>query len=475
MPGWKRSILTLVTLVTMIMSLTIVHAGSYTITVTGAPDGLTELSIGAVEGNSRFNVAELVDVGFKNYRIYAGMSRLEPEDDDGVYGSPSIAEIKANPGIIPWAYWDYQFTRQDGYFWSGEGIGVQVSLYQILSGLKANGIRPIVTLRNVDNDNNPPWAQELNPPNSPEDWNEWWEHVFATVYWCNVLHNLEVHDWEVHNEPDNSSQGWAGTLQDYILFTQYTYDAIKYVYDTFLPGKTFRLYAPVATHCNEWITNSIIQNDAIIDVIDWHRYGPPYDEAVTIHGWIDQYDSDGIHEPLCLSEWGSYRDQYTSVGDALNYATYLIDHNRSESKIEFSSVFSMYDWIWPGGDMKGLVAPDGTKRECYWMFRMMCRGLNCAKQKYAITHNIPANVWVYPIAAKDQTTGTLYVEIINKSAQPQAITLDLSAHTTSGTVTFREYSANKKDEVIGSGVLSNGKITFTMPKSSILQVILISG
>ena len=252
------------------LAATLVHGGSYTVTVTATQNGTTQQSIGATEGCARFVVSDLLDVGFTNYRLWAGMSRVEPVDDDGVYGSPTIAQIKANPNIIPWSVWDAQFNRPDSYFWSSgcPGGGAQVSLKDILTALKANGIKPVVTLRNVDNNDGPAWAMALNPPNSTEDWNEWWEFVFAWVYWANVRNNLDVHDWQVHNEPDNTGQGWDGTLADYIVYTQQTYDAIKYVYDTYLPGETFKLYAPVSTHANEWITESLIQNDAILDVVD---------------------------------------------------------------------------------------------------------------------------------------------------------------------------------------------------------------
>ncbi|NJM63444.1 MAG: hypothetical protein HC849_30005, partial [Oscillatoriales cyanobacterium RU_3_3] len=30
------------------------------------------------------------------------------------------------------------------------------------------------------------WALQTESPRTEADWNEWWEHVFATVYWLNV-------------------------------------------------------------------------------------------------------------------------------------------------------------------------------------------------------------------------------------------------------------------------------------------------
>src|ERR1041384_1427117 len=457
---------------TVLMSLSPAAAATYNVTVTGTTSIITEKSIGAVEGCDRFVVSDLVDAGFKNYRLYAGTSRLETADDDGVYGSPSIAQIKANVNLIPWATWDTAFNRTDGYFWSGTCTGIggaQVSLASMLSALHANGIAPVFTVRNVDNNNAPAWAQAMNPPNTPEDNNEWWEHVFATVYWVNVRNNLGVEDWQVHNEPDNAGQGWAGTQADYIAFTQLTADAINYVYATYLANRPHRIYAPVSTHANDWITASLQSNDSIVDVVDWHRYGPPASEAQTINGWVATYNTDGIHEDLMISEWGSYRGKY-GFNDGRNYATYLKDHsiqNPPNQYVARSEVFPFYDWTTA---MTGLVAHDGTRRDAFWAFRMINRGLNGGKQGYVITHNIPSNVSVSAIAAKDQATGTLYVEVFNQSAQDVTITLDLSAFGTTDTVTYREYSATNKDVVIGTGTLSAGKVTFTAPKSSITQI-----
>lgn len=53
------------------------YAKTYTVTVTRTSDGLTEQSMGATEGCTRFNLDELVDAGLGNYRLWTGMSRLE--------------------------------------------------------------------------------------------------------------------------------------------------------------------------------------------------------------------------------------------------------------------------------------------------------------------------------------------------------------------------------------------------------------
>src|SRR5512132_2908305 len=98
-------------IVTMLMiPTTMAQAASATITVSGTPWGVSTCYIGATEGNVRFNVADLQDAGMNTYRMYVGMSRWGAQDDDGVFGSPSIAEIKANPNAINWAWWDTVMT-----------------------------------------------------------------------------------------------------------------------------------------------------------------------------------------------------------------------------------------------------------------------------------------------------------------------------------------------------------------------------
>src|SRR5215510_15655870 len=169
-----KHFLSLAMLIALLVQTTLVQAASATITVSGTPWGLSTCYIGATEGNVRFNVADLQAAGMNTYRIYGGMSRWEATDDDGVFGSPSIAQIKANVNVIPWSFWDNVMTTpQDNsdYWWSGTpGTTWQGNARTIFQSLKDAGIRPVLTIRNVDNNDNPAWAAQLNPPNTTADW-----------------------------------------------------------------------------------------------------------------------------------------------------------------------------------------------------------------------------------------------------------------------------------------------------------------
>ena len=222
--------------------------------------------IGATEGNVRFDVADLQDAGINTYRIYGGMSRWEWEDDDGVYGTPTIDEIKADANVIDWTWWDNAMTTPPNgsdYWWSGDGGLWQGNARTIFAGLKATGIRPVLTIRNRDNNGNPPWSP--NPPVTAADWNEWWEHVFATAYWLNVRNDYRVDDFEVHNEPNNRGQGWGGTEADYFELVRYTHDAIDSVFSTYLPGRAYHVYAPVTSGGSSWPLDALQQVPAFFD------------------------------------------------------------------------------------------------------------------------------------------------------------------------------------------------------------------
>ena len=89
-------------------------AQTVSISISGKQWGVSTCYIGAVEGNTRFNIADMRDLAINTYRIYGGMSRWEWLDDDGVYGSPSIAAIKSNPNAINWLWWDRVMTKPPG-------------------------------------------------------------------------------------------------------------------------------------------------------------------------------------------------------------------------------------------------------------------------------------------------------------------------------------------------------------------------
>jgi hypothetical protein len=200
--------------------------------------------------------------------------------------------------VVNWAWWDNVITNPKGgsdYWWSGDANLWQGNARTVLGALHNAGVRVVMTLRNVDNNKNPAWAAQLNPPNTTAGQNEWWEHAFATVYELDVRNNYGIDDWEIHNEPDNSAQGWAGTLADYEAFATLTADAIRYVYATYLPGRTPHIYAPVTTGGSSWPDSVMKAVPGAFDSVDVHDHQSDITSYITtVHNYMD---ADGLEFP----------------------------------------------------------------------------------------------------------------------------------------------------------------------------------
>src|SRR5438105_1513620 len=68
------------------------------------------------------------------------------------------------------------------------------------------------------------------------------------------------------------------------------------------------------------------------------------------------------------------------------------------------------------------------------------------KTRYPVVHDIPSQLAIHPIAAVDEPSHTLYVEVLNQTRQAQTLVVDLRAHTPSGpTATLRQFADGRYD------------------------------
>jgi hypothetical protein len=439
------------------------RAASSTITVSGTQWGVSTAYIGATEGNVRFDTADMTDLGINTYRVYGGMSRWEQQNPYSTYGTPSIDQIKADPNVINWTWWDNAMTSPPNgsdYWWSNGPVLWQGNARTIFANLQSAGIKPVLTVRNRDNNGNPAWAP--NPPTTTNDWNVWWGHVFSTVYWLNVRNNYNVNDFEIHNEPNNSGQGWGGTEAQYFTFAQYTHDAIAYVYNTYLPGRTYHVYAPVTSGGSSWPNDALQQIPTYFDSVDVHDYSSNISGYVQqVHGWMNSTGHSSY--PLWLSEWGTYKGQYNSISFDLSLINNLISGSQPGTNyVTGSHVFSMYDWSGPSGHLQsfqGLVASDGTRTSGYYAMRLGIRGLQGARPTYQST---ASNANLTAITTKG-SSGHVYLLVTNGSRNPISADADLSALISSGSGTMWQFDSSHLDVVVGNPVLNSGHVVFTVP------------
>ena len=445
-------------------------ATAATLTVSGTRWGTSTCNLGAVEGNTRFDVDELNDMGVNAYRIYGGVSRWERADDDGTYGSPSIAQIKADPTLVNWSAWDTAMTsppRGSDYHWSvSAGNLWQGNARTLFQTLKDNGIKPVFTLRDQDNFGGNPWL--ASPPASTADWNEWWEHAFATVYWFNVRNDYRVDDWEIHNEPDFAGQGWKGTKEQYYDFARYTSDAIRHVYDTYLPGRTPRIHAPATLSGSTWPRDVLANVGDKFNTMNIHNYNSDvtgYNQQV--HGWMN--DAGASSYPLWLSEWGTYTQSYDSLDFSLTTLKNMIRGSRPGNEhVDGSLIFSMYDWISSTSNdtFNGIVSGSGDPSWTYYAFRMGSRALQGCRATYQSTSSTGD---ITAITTKD-SAGSIYVLAANTGTGAYDLDIDLSALAAGGATTLWRQDATHADTTDTVPALAAGHVTRTVPAAGAILV-----
>jgi hypothetical protein len=448
-------------------------APAATISVAGTRWGTSTCYIGAVEGNTRFNIEDLREAGINTYRILGGMARWEPRDDDGVFGAPSIADIKQNPEVINWSWWDQAMTKPPGgsdYHWTNAAHVWQGSASDMFRDLRAARIRTVLTLRNMDNHGNPAWARTyLNPPTTKAARNEWWEHVFATVYWLNVRHDYGVDDFQIHNEPDsnNGDQGWRGTRAEYEAFAKLTADAIRYVYRTYLPGRHPTIHAPVTVEGSDWPQSMMLNVPDAFNSVDVHDYGWYAQDYVSqVRSWMNAHGFAGA--PLWLSEWGTYEPWYTEPHAGVDLiGSNLIRLSSPDSYVHGSHLFLFYDWDRdpdvPWTQFQGLITREGERRTSFYGLRIATRALQGCRPTYQSTTR-EANLTA--ITTTDGS-GAVYLLVTNASKTTSYLAaVDLSALKTTGVGQEWRYDAAHQDVLVGAPVLNDGQVTVWLPATS---------
>ncbi|MGF1522696.1 MAG: glycosyl hydrolase [Leptolyngbyaceae cyanobacterium] len=444
------------------------------IKVYGAPIGVSTRYIGACEGNVDFDLADMADLGINTYRIYGGMPRWETEDDDGVYGFPTIAQIKANPHVVPWDTWDAVMTQPEtGSDYGFSGLPETVwpgSARTIFETLKQAKIRPVVTIRNTNNGFQPDWALQLNPPRTEADWNEWWEHVFATVYWLNVRNDYQVDDFEIQNEPDNRQSGWGGSQADYFGVVQVAADAIAHVYSTYLPDRTFHIHAPKTTGESDWPRALLSAVPTYVDSINVHNYSQNVADYVKqVRNWMHGT----IHEqsPLWLGEWGTYTGGYDDLNFSLNLIKNMMRMSQpGETYVYGNHLFSLYDWGL-GDGFEGLINATGDRRLSYYAFRMGIRALQGGRPILPTASSVPG---IMVMATRDNEEN-LYLLMVNDHSETRQIVADVSSLFDQGRGTIREFGAATKDEIVADVNVEDGDITIELPTHTSRLLILSPG
>ncbi|MGS2617777.1 hypothetical protein ACVCAH_25125 [Micromonospora sp. LZ34] len=446
-----------------------------TIKVHGEQWGVSTRYIGADRGITNFDIADFKDLGMNTYRFYGGMGPWEYLDDDGVFGAPTIEHIKADAGVVNWAWWDEIFTNppEGSPFWyaTEPGVGWQGNSRKIFGDLRDAGVKPVVSLRVQNAQIKPDWAARLNPPNTPEGRNEWWQHVFAVVYWMNVRNDYRVDDWELGNEPNHPGQGWKGiaTEDDYWEFVKLTKDAIDHVYQKYLPGRPYRAYAPVtaSTSVNEagerfgWIKDAFRKVPQYFDAVDYHDFGVDSSDRVReIHEIMNEFGYPD--RPLWITEWGPVfrgADTYHKVPYGVEMINTLIRGSwPGDHYVYGSHIVNLYD----APTRAYLIGADGTRRTTYYAMRLGIRALQGGRPTH---RSVASNPDLLAITTENVDDGIDLLVTNSSAVSGYDVQADLSELLDRAMGTMWEFSADKHDTAVGHRPVRHGRVTFHVPST----------
>ncbi len=437
-----------------------------TIKVSPEQWGVSTRYIGGTEGSARFDIDEMKECGINTLRIYGDMSRFEPTDDGGEYGSPTLAQIKADPDVIPWERWDEVMDSPYSPHIAVREGHPALTWRRVFEELKGAGIRPVISLRNRDTHLKPGWIAAV--PETEADWNEWWEYVFAMAYWLNVRNDYRVDDFEVFNEPDNiPQQGWTGTREQYFEMVKKTKDALDCVYRTYLPGRTCHVHAP-ATAGPRWVPSLLAEVGHYFNSLNVHNYAW-WDQGKFVRDRHAELAKSGHPDyPIWLSEWGTYDVSYDVPYMALAVVENLIRFSQpGDDYVYGSHLFSFYDWVYEGNAAWGIVKGDGTRHATYYALRLANRALKDAKPTFQATTDADD---LMAIATKE-ADGKINLLVLNWSETvTYDVSADLSGLLSDGVGEIRQFSVEVLDEVVGQAAVTDGASEFEVPPYSVVLV-----
>ena len=330
-----------------------------------------------------------------------------------------------------------------------------------LESLKQNNVLPVLSLRTVDPSRSPTWASRLNPPRSEGDWNEWWEHVFATVYWLNVRNDYQVDNFEISNEPNNPQQGWRGNQQDYFKLLQVASDAIAHVYTTYLPERTFHIHAPKTSGGSNWPKTALAEVPNYFDSVNVHTYNSDVSLYIKrVRNWMNQ--SALANALLWLGEWGTYTKGYNNLDFSLNLIQNLIRMSQpGESYVYGSHLFSLYDWGQSNG-FEGLINAQGDRTLSYYAFRMAIRALQGGRDVLQITTSDPN----LTALATQSDSSTIFLLLVNTEAGDRTIEANIPVLDPQAEVTSWEFSQTKLDTITQDTNVNGSLLSFQMAANS---------
>ena len=197
--------------------------------------------------------------------------------------------------------------------------------------------------------------------------------------------------------------------------------------------------------------------------MDIHAYGNMLKATENTHDWMNRAGYPG--EPLWITEWGSYKNDYNSRPFGITLINNLIESSFPGNDYLYgSTIFSLYDF---SINPTGLINYKGTRHADYYAIRMSIRALQGCRPTY---QSVTSNKDLLSITTRDKD-GNIYLLVTNRSSQYAYTTLaNLSALRSNAFGTLWQFDSNHLDTITDNAFLKNGTVTFTIPPNGAILV-----
>jgi hypothetical protein len=221
------------------------------------------------------------------------------------------------------------------------------------------------------------------------------------------------------------------------------------------------IHAPKTTGGSDWPQKILAKTPRKFNTINVHDYDWNIaDYLKRVRGWMQRT----IHarSPLWVGEWGTYTTKnhrgYNDLGFSLNLIKNMIRMSQPDINVYGSHIFSLYDWG-RDGSLVGLINATGDRRLAYYAFRMGIRALQGGQPILLSSRSDLATIVT-------RATDKIYVLIVNDQLKPRSVALDVSTLISEGMGEMREFSAQTKDETVGTVPIVQGQMLLEMPAQS---------
>ncbi len=197
------------------------------------------------------------------------------------------------------------------------------------------------------------------PPADYQKWAEICEHIVRhyTEGWANGYHH-KITYWEIWNEPDNGSQMWTGSFEDYYRLYDVTAKHLKQCFGDKIRVGGFGscgFYGVAGgndpfnmrpEHYKKYIDffhgfmQYVKEHSSPIDFFSWHSYAPTAN-TIRMDKWVEeQLEAYGYgHIESHLNEWNPYQEEAGNGHHAAEVASTLLA--LQNGRVDLACIYDM--------------------------------------------------------------------------------------------------------------------------------------